>query len=550
MPVVLVALIVSPAIVAFPLYEGTAIPTYNSGNNSNLGPQIPSRVSIPSNISAVMQRVAATVGTQRLIELPLQAGVTSMTSPATYVSAVDYLQLLSGTNTISGFTNGIGPQTSLLYTEINEIILDNYLHDEGSWYHWVTFGVPTQNICGLLSILDSPYILVVPNVPDLPVNSISPYVNYTMIVQFLQNQSNVRFLFSQDSFQMYQCDTEFSPVTAATPVGTFAPNTDSIVVNGTSGIPWSQFNSTGSGSTPVGFDNGVLLKSNGGQETLLVGPPLSLNVSTADYHYLQMNLQPVNDSLSFYYVYNPNASAVGWAHGILPLYSGTPNNAYQIASQGSTLLTFSTRISYLPWLGTGLVPRFAGLYIGLTPSSNLPNGSLFGFRLTSLTFTNQTDTSDVVAYSLTQNPMAAFLLSNLSVVGPSRDGWALPTDLTTKANSPTSFTVNVDGAHGAFLLLLSESFSLDWQIQLNRGPLGGGVESGPFMANTFENAWYINGTGNFTITISFPLQSLVFVFGVVTLTAVTLEACWIVLALVRRRHRLGRTNHPEPLGPN
>ena len=538
-PAILAALMVSPVLVAFPLVGGTAVPTFNSGNTAALGPQIPSRVSIPSNVSAVMDRVGAIVGTQRMIELPLQSGDTSMTSPAKFVSALDYLQLLSGTDSISSYTYGIGPQTSLLFTEINEIIFDNYYYGAGNWSTQQTFGVPTQNFCGLLSTLDAPYILVVPNIPNLSINSVSPYVNYSMVVRFLQHESNVTLLFSQDNFQLYQCGFNFSPITAAIPVETSTPATDSIVANGVSSVPWAAFYAGMVSSTPVPFLDGVSLRFNGNPEIVTVGPPVSLNVSTAAYRYLQMDMQPVNSTLSFDYVYSPNRSSVGQSQGVLPLFSGTLNHAYQIAAQGVALLTFSTRIPTLPGSGTGQVPHFESMYIGVTPLPNLPLGSVFGFRMTNLTFTEQTSAPDVVAYSLTQNPRLAFVPAGPSKIPTGGAGWALPADLATDVTSPTSLTVHVIGAHGSFLLLLSDTYVPQWRADVENGPSGGGVESGHVVANTFENAWYINGSGNFTIEVSFPPQGLVPAFAVVTLVAVALEAGWIILATVRQRRGPG-----------
>lgn len=74
--------------------------------------------------------------------------------------------------------------------------------------------------------------------------------------------------------------------------------------------------------------------------------------------------------------------------------------------------------------------------------------------------------------------------------------------------NPTKYIVQINNASTPFFLIFSESFHHDWKALINGNDDETVPEENHFVANGFANGWYINKTGNYTITIEFMPQRL------------------------------------------
>jgi len=72
--------------------------------------------------------------------------------------------------------------------------------------------------------------------------------------------------------------------------------------------------------------------------------------------------------------------------------------------------------------------------------------------------------------------------------------------------NPTRYEIKVNNSVGSFYLIFSETYDHDWKALVDvEGELS---EEYHFIVNGFANAWYINKTGSFTITLEYIPQRL------------------------------------------
>jgi len=90
--------------------------------------------------------------------------------------------------------------------------------------------------------------------------------------------------------------------------------------------------------------------------------------------------------------------------------------------------------------------------------------------------------------------------------------------------NPTKYTVHVN-ASNPFFLVFSESYDKDWIATIEGRQVSNEYH---FTANGFANGWYINKTGEYTVTLEFWPQKLFFVGSAISIT--TFILCTLYLS--------------------
>src|SRR3989344_7374931 len=78
--------------------------------------------------------------------------------------------------------------------------------------------------------------------------------------------------------------------------------------------------------------------------------------------------------------------------------------------------------------------------------------------------------------------------------------------------SPTSYKVNVANAREPYILSLKDAYSPSWEASIN-----GKVVPAHFRINSAFNGWYVDKKGDYTISLSIPLQRSYYISSVVSL---------------------------------
>jgi len=89
--------------------------------------------------------------------------------------------------------------------------------------------------------------------------------------------------------------------------------------------------------------------------------------------------------------------------------------------------------------------------------------------------------------------------------------------------NPTEYRVSVN-ASGPFLLVFSEPYDTNWVASVGGQQVPGSLH---FMANDVANAWYINETGSYTVTLEFTPQNLFYIGSAVSLTTLILLVAYL-----------------------
>jgi hypothetical protein len=105
---------------------------------------------------------------------------------------------------------------------------------------------------------------------------------------------------------------------------------------------------------------------------------------------------------------------------------------------------------------------------------------------------------------------------------------------------PTKYVVEINAAD-PFILVLGQSFSPYWQISVN----GESTDFKHYLVNGYQNGWFINETGNYSIKIEYWPQNL-FYFGL-TLSSLTMAVCAFVLVMYVNRKKIKRNRFTNPL---
>jgi hypothetical protein len=103
---------------------------------------------------------------------------------------------------------------------------------------------------------------------------------------------------------------------------------------------------------------------------------------------------------------------------------------------------------------------------------------------------------------------------------------------------PTRYIIHITNASNPFFLVFSESYHEDWVAYIDGQQIPNEYH---FTANGYANAWYINKTGPYTITLEFWPQKLFYIGSAVSITA--LITC--VLYLSKNKPKTTYKGHME-----
>lgn len=104
--------------------------------------------------------------------------------------------------------------------------------------------------------------------------------------------------------------------------------------------------------------------------------------------------------------------------------------------------------------------------------------------------------------------------------------------------NPTKYVVHIN-AYQPFFLVFSESYNKDWIAYVNGEQLSDDLH---FTANGYANAWYINKTGIYTITIEFWPQKLFYIGFVISITTFILCLSYISKDKIFKINKKSATN--------
>jgi hypothetical protein len=104
-----------------------------------------------------------------------------------------------------------------------------------------------------------------------------------------------------------------------------------------------------------------------------------------------------------------------------------------------------------------------------------------------------------------------------------------PQIVTTKID-PTKYVVEINAAN-PFMLVLGQSFSPYWRISVD----GESSNFKHYLVNGYQNGWFINKTGNYSIKIEYWPQNL-FYLGLI-LSSLTLAVCAFILVMYVKRKK-------------
>lgn len=110
---------------------------------------------------------------------------------------------------------------------------------------------------------------------------------------------------------------------------------------------------------------------------------------------------------------------------------------------------------------------------------------------------------------------------------------ANPPSIQFEKKSPVEYVVKVSNATEPFVLVLSETFSSGWKahfsdaIWLQTLFANAISDQYHFVVNSYANAWYINKTGTYTITLEFWPQNLLYAGASISITTFILCAMYV-----------------------
>ena len=110
---------------------------------------------------------------------------------------------------------------------------------------------------------------------------------------------------------------------------------------------------------------------------------------------------------------------------------------------------------------------------------------------------------------------------NFSEMIPENNGHAL---ITFQRINPTKYKVKIENATQPFFLVFSESYHKDWTVYIDGQQVPSEYH---FMANGYANAWYINKTGTYTVTLEFWPQKLFYICSTISITTLTISILYI-----------------------
>jgi len=105
--------------------------------------------------------------------------------------------------------------------------------------------------------------------------------------------------------------------------------------------------------------------------------------------------------------------------------------------------------------------------------------------------------------------------------------------------NPTKYSVSVN-ASAPYLLVFSEPYDVNWVAYIDGNQVPTDLH---FMANDLANAWYINRTGSYTVTLVFTPQNLFYIGSAVSLTTLVSLVVYLCKNQIKSLYRHLRKNN-------
>ena len=273
--------------------------------------------------------------------------------------------------------------------------------------------------------------------------------------------------------------------------------------------------------------NNIILKFNGSYTTNYFVNKYPFNASTNLFKWLNMQVEAINSTVSFYYIYKYGSNYTQKANLATPMYSVPPVNVGQysnIINSGNNVinLSYSTQIKNLPIFGNSTVSNVDYIFVAITPNSDLQHGQNYGVNIKSFNFTNFAVIGNYVR--LFQNKLA------------NNNGFDTVPHIEYTTLSHTKYAIKVYNASGMFRITLDQSFSPYWIVKQLKNTTSLVVLSHTPYAN-YGNSWLINATGNFTIMIYFSPQTNLFGYGLISIASILSELCAMYFLIVYQKKK-------------
>ena len=522
-----VALIIGSSFIAgIPIFTGSFLPSYNSLDYSYCGPTINSHVAISPGIEKVMADLRNFLKGKRVLVLPLESGINMQTGNLSYVTSSSVLQLETGADIVSDNSYGFGENSSYILSSINELIYNTYYFLHGN-YSMDQYFISTTGFSNFLTSFGIQYVLVIPGVPETPVNSYYPLVTYNMSEFFLGIQKNITEVYSKDRYILYENAWKMDVVSnKIDSINSYS--SEYLVSDFATSVQWDSFNASKK-ITPTPFDKGFVYNYQTNSSSIFVLPASSLNISTQDFGFMNIVGKVVNATVSFYYVYEYGKNYTfngNWGTSWFPLtrYS----QSYSSVSQSGSFqnLTFSTHISFFPWLGTGNVSKIDWIEIAITPDSALKPGDQFGFEISNMFFSNYTSSLSAISLALSNSPSTDYVPINSELTHFDHVSLTSPENITYLQISRSQYEYIINGSHGLLLLNLPVSYSPYWKYSVVSGSRNFSsiyhVET-----NGYQNSYLINASGNVVIEVFFKPQKSIQSVAVISLLMIIADSLCI-----------------------
>jgi len=531
--IVIVALVGTSMITAIPIFTGAFIPSYNSLGYSYYGPTISSKVTISPQIQKTFDNLRALIKGERVLVLPLQTGINMQSGNLSYVATTNVLQLETGADIISDNVYGFGPNSPYILSSINDLIYNTYYLYHGKW-SMDQFFISTDNFSNTLSALGIQYVLLVPGIPQTPVNTYYPAVNYSMAKFFLDSQRNLQIVYSNDGYILYKNMEPITPVAhSVLSMNSSPPRV--LVSNYKSAIKWEYYSASRQ-IKPLNFTNGFMFNYEPGAGTYFILPEGPLNISTGEFAFLNIVGRPINATVSFYYVYEygENYTFKGnWGTSWFPMTS-YPSFGGLSPSTRLQDVALSTQITYLPWLGKGYVPKIDWIMIAVTPESALKPGDRFGFEVKEMFFSNYSISLSALAYALSKGYSIVYIPYGAQVPKSLATKITIPAKVNVDKINEYKYIYNISGANGTFIINLPVTYSPYWDYSIIAGK--NNVSSVSHIeTDGFQNSYIIDAHGDFSIEIFFVPQNNLNIFAYISISCVIIELLYILYSLRSRK---------------
>jgi len=532
--IIVIVLVGTSMITAIPVFTGTFVPSYNSLGYAYLGPTISSKVAISPQMQKTMDNLRTLIEGKRVLILPLESGINMQTGNLSYVTSSSVLQLETGADIISDNAYGFGPNSSYILSSINDLVYNTYYFYHGN-YSMDDYFISTTNFTNTLSDLGIEYVLLVPGIPETPINTYYPAVNYSMAKFFLNVQKKLPIIYSSQGYLLYMSMKPVSPV-ASSVLSMNSSQKLGFVSNFQSMIQWEYYNASRQ-MMPLTFTNGFMFNYKGNASTYFIMPEKSLNVSSGKFAFLNLVGRAVNATVSFSYIYEygKNYTFEGnWGTIWFPMtrYS----QSFSSLSAGITLqnVTLSTHIPYLPWLGNGNVSKIDWIMIAVTPYSGLKPGDHFGFELKDMFFSNYSLSLSALAYSLSKGDSVDYIPYGIQTQNVIGSKFAIPARVGEDQINGYRYIYSISGANGTIILNLPETYSQYWDYSVISGKIN--ISSvRHIQTDGFQNSYVVDAHGNASIEIFFTPENSLNFYAYLSTFFIAIELSYILYTLSSRK---------------